>query len=170
MTNSPAQISYRDGYKFQLAEPYIILTSLSQDRYVGNEFTSLSQSGVLYIKSGYAWDGATGTLNTPDILRGSLVHDALYQLMREGFLDPALWRDAADRELQSICIEDGMMYACAELVYQAVHLLGESFAQKSAERPVLFAPAPEIVGGESVGTDIRSKTISPERSSGENSA
>ena len=47
-------------------------------------------------------------LKTPHPTGGSLLHDALYQLMREGLLDHTLHREAADRILQSLCREDGM--------------------------------------------------------------
>jgi predicted HicB family RNase H-like nuclease len=36
-----------------------------------------------------------------------LVHDALYQLMRENYPDLNIHREAADRILQKICKEDG---------------------------------------------------------------
>ncbi|SDW60248.1 DUF1353 domain-containing protein [Nitrosomonas oligotropha] len=80
-------------------------------------------SGVLTIKKNYAWDGASGpVLDTQRIMRGSLVHDALYQLMREEHL-PQKARENADWLLREICIEDGMSKFNADLVYLAVTCL-----------------------------------------------
>jgi hypothetical protein len=38
-------------------------------------------------------------------MRGSLVHDALHQWMRDEGLPEERWRDTADRELQRRCLE-----------------------------------------------------------------
>jgi len=67
---------------------------------------------------GYAPDGPSGpTLDTANFMRGSLVHDTLYQLMREGLLNHNLPREAADRILQSLYREDGMLALRAWWVY-----------------------------------------------------
>jgi len=68
-------------------------------------------------------------------MRGSLVHDALYQLMREGAL-PIVYREEADRLLRRICIEDGMSRLRAAWVLRGVRLGGAS----SAAPDLLTAP------------------------------
>ena len=68
-------------------------------------------------------------------MRGSLVHDALYQLMRDGYL-PLKTREYADWLLREICIEDGMSKIRADWVYMGVDLFGES----SAKPDLLRAP------------------------------
>jgi hypothetical protein len=41
------------------------------------------QGGSLHIRAGYAWDGASGpTIDTKAMIKASLLHDALYQLIR----------------------------------------------------------------------------------------
>lgn len=68
----------------------------------------LYSDGRLVIAKDYAWDGPSGpTINSESSMRGSLVHDALYQLIREGLL-PASLKPTCDWELAEICIEDGM--------------------------------------------------------------
>jgi len=43
--------------------------------------------GGLLIKAGYSWDGPSGSaIDTKNFMQGSLVHDALYQLLRENIL------------------------------------------------------------------------------------
>jgi hypothetical protein len=103
-------ISYRSGYKYQLAATYTHTLPAEFQPYLFNcedEFLSI-RNGCLVIAHGYAWDGPSGpTIDTKNFMRGSLVHDALYQLMRQGVI-PRRCKDAADRELQRMCIEDGM--------------------------------------------------------------
>jgi len=92
-------------------------------------YINLTTGGVLTIKQGYAWDGPSGpTIDSADFMRGSLVHDALYQLMREGYLDRDQCRDAADRLLQAICIADGMSQVRAKWVYEGVQHFGAASA------------------------------------------
>ncbi len=76
-------IKYRSGYKYQLAEEYQVKVSVTPKNNVKTDFIELSTEGMLVIKRGYAWDGPSGpTIDTPNFMRGSLVHDALYQLLR----------------------------------------------------------------------------------------
>lgn len=135
------KILYRDGYKYQLAKTYSTMVGVKPhvDALVGG-FVWLKTDGFLTIKEGYAWDGPSGpTADTPDSLRGSLVHDALYQLMREGGLD-GKWREQADKELRRICLEDGMLPARAAVWYDAVRLFAGGAASPKNAKPVLEAP------------------------------
>lgn len=119
---------YRAGYKYQLATDYSVQTSLRPSKNISHGFITLTRSGLLTIKAGYAWDGPSGpTIDTKNFMRGSLVHDALYQLMREGLLDLG-WRETADQELRRICLEDGMSDIRAWWVYRGVRLCGEQSA------------------------------------------
>lgn len=135
------RILFSAGYKYQLYQPYSLALPIRPDHHIVTEFIELDTDGLLTIARGYAWDGPSGpTVDTPNFMRGSLVHDALYQLMREGHLDAGLHRETADSLLRSICIEDGMSHLRAALVYQAVRKFGASCATASSERPILSAP------------------------------
>lgn len=80
--------------------------------------------GLLHIKEGYSWDGPSGpTWDTTNFMRGSLEHDALYQLIREGQL-PRSVRRVADLRLFNVCREDGMSLFRAGYVYLAVRVFG----------------------------------------------
>ncbi|MDF5607407.1 hypothetical protein P3745_24975, partial [Vibrio parahaemolyticus] len=49
-----------------------------------SSYLSLSEQGLLTIKKGYSWDGVSGpATDTRNLILASLVHDELYQLMRE---------------------------------------------------------------------------------------
>jgi hypothetical protein len=134
-------ILYRGSYKYQLVRDYEVQTDILPPMMVDEEFIKLDLSGKLRIVDGYAWDGPSGpTIDTPDFMRGSLVHDALYQLMRDGHLDEGAWRDKADRLLEQICLEDGMSHFRAEYVYQGVRLFGAPSADPQDAKAPIEAP------------------------------
>jgi hypothetical protein len=134
-------ITYKGGYKYQLKQSYSIAIPVKPEAAIVTEFITLTADGMLFIKSGYAWDGPSGpTIDTLNFMRGSLVHDALYQLMRERHLDAATYRAKADRLLQEHCKEDGMSSIRAWWVYQGVRLGGGPAVEPDLERQLTKAP------------------------------
>jgi hypothetical protein len=132
-------IKYRDGYKYQLHEDYKTVVSIRPSRKIIHPYITLDIGGTLSIKAGYAWDGCSGpTWDDKTNMRAGLVHDSLFQLMREGLLDLG-WRQEADRELYRICKEDGMWQIRAWTYYKAVRAFGESSAAWQSPK-VLTAP------------------------------
>lgn len=140
-------IHYTKGYKYQLKETYHVLIDIKEQHdmaaLLGDKHCTLidlCSSGKLSIKRGYAWDGPSGpTLDTKSFMRGSLVHDALYQLMRERGLNQS-YRKYADELLKEMCVEDGMSKIRAWLVYCAVRFAGAPSADPKNKREVLTAP------------------------------
>ncbi len=121
------------GYKYELMETVKIPTKLSHTTIAIESYFSLWENGDLWIHRDYAWDGPSGpTLDTKTFMRGSLVHDCLYQMMREGFLDRK-HRKYADQLLRQICLKDGMNRFRAWYIYQAVRIFCKksSFPRKS---------------------------------------
>ena len=119
------KIIYKSGYKYQLQENYTVFTDIIPERLINTEYLILTLNGLLTIRRGYAWDGPSGpAIDTVNFMRGSLVHDALYQLMRDIYLDSKKHRESTDRLLQKMCIEDGMTKLRAWWVYQGVKLFG----------------------------------------------
>ena len=100
-------IFYKKGYEYQLERDYTTYVGFD-GKWGGNDFVWLNPSGFLLLKRGYAWDGPSGpAIHTPNFLRGSLIHDALYQLIRLKVL--ALEdRAEADLILKAAVLEDGM--------------------------------------------------------------
>jgi hypothetical protein len=133
-------IKYRSGYKYQLAEDYQIMLMYHPDKDIKTEYIEFNDIGVLKIKEGYAWDGPSGpTIDTRNFMRGSLVHDALYQLIREDYL-PFKFKEFADKELRRICLADGMSRFRAWYVFKGVKDFADKAAMPSSEKQVLIAP------------------------------
>jgi hypothetical protein len=140
MKSSKPKIHYRAGFKYQLMTGISLLTPICGDwDTVHNQWVQLTSSGRLTISPGYAWDGASGpTKDTKDSMRASLIHDAFYQLMREGLLDLS-YREDVDNYFWYLLREDGMNYVRAWYWWRAVR----RFARRAAAgdpRPVEIAP------------------------------
>lgn len=130
-----------DDWKYRLCEEYAIQTKLRVEGYIHTAFISLSPSGVLTIKKGYAWDGASGpTIDTKSTMRGSLVHDALYQLGRLKLL-PENGKALADKLFYFILKEDGTGRFRSWYYWRAVVLFGNSaYTSQGPKKKVLVAP------------------------------
>jgi len=90
----------------------------------GITLARLDTSGVLAVHRGYAWDGPSGpTIDTPDWMDASLVHDIFYQLIRNRQL-PLRKRRLADIEMHRILIASGMPRVRAWYSYWAVRIFG----------------------------------------------
>lgn len=131
------QACYRElhRYKYELMEPYTHHTDICGHAYE-SRYLRLVADGILEIRGTYAWDGPSGPApDVPCLMRASLVHDALYQLIRLEKL-PFSYRDRADRILQAIARADGLSRPLAALVYWAVRLCGKSCAKPGSESPI----------------------------------
>lgn len=132
-------IAYRAGYKYQLDDHHFEQTAL-RGHEINESYLRLDPNGLLTITKGYAWDGPSGpTIDTRSFMRGSLVHDALYQLIRLGHLGHNS-RLHADELLREICRQDGMNPVRAWWVYHSVRIFGRPATMPSATRPVQRAP------------------------------
>jgi len=135
-------IRYRSDYKYQLAEGYEINISIRPKADIKTEFTDLDTAGNLKVKRGYAWDGPSGPVaDLEENMRASLVHDALYQLMRNKHLNARTHRRAADREFREICKADGVSSRTANLWYKVLRRLGKPAASPKNKKKVARAPS-----------------------------
>lgn len=131
-------MKYKKGYKYKLAEDFKIKIMYNPRIEIDLFLIKLDLEGNLFIKKGYAWDGPSGpTIDTKTFMRGSLVHDVLYQLMRMKLI-PLEHRILADKELKDICRKDGMNYFRVWYVFKGVRMFGE----KSAEKQIQIYEAP----------------------------
>lgn len=78
-------VHYKTGYRHQLVRDHVQPTGIVPVAPGGNDFVQLTVDGLLLVRAGYAWDGASWpAINTRSFVRPSLVHDAFYQLLRLG--------------------------------------------------------------------------------------
>ena len=127
-------MKYRKGYKYQLVEKY---TAAVSGFLRGTDIRANSHIWIdadrLVMGEGYAWDGPSGPVrDRRKLMRASLVHDALYQLIREGLL-PTSARDKADRLFQAMCVDDGVSRPVAWAYYKALRVFGRRAATKPRE-------------------------------------
>ena len=122
-------MKYRSGYKYQLVETIYYETKIKGYLFK-TKFIDLDLDGLLTIRGGYCWDGPSGpTIDTDNFMLGSLIHDALYQLIRRGHL-PSTYRLRCDDILQEICLDEGMCKFRAWYVYKGVRYFGGSAIKK----------------------------------------
>jgi len=124
-------------YKYCLSQDIRVYTPVI-GKNVSARYFDLSPAGVLIGKAGYHWDGASGpTLDTPNSMRGSLVHDIFYQMLRDGQLingeyskrDHQRLRKIADKLIYTICRTDGMPAWRARAWYWGVRMFGAKYTK-----------------------------------------
>lgn len=139
MTDGFNQIEYEAGYKYKLKKRACFITDILPSDDIKTDFIKLSKSGILFVEPGYAWDGASGpTIDTKSSMRASLLHDALYGLMRDKLLSGEPIRRKADMQFYILLKKDGMLKIRAKVWYRSVR----RWAKKSSVtgRKVLTAP------------------------------
>lgn len=109
--------------KYETTSTYVCQTGIYWFR-VAKPKMELDENGNLIIGSGFRWDGPSGsTIDTPDFMRASLVHDALYRMMMSGAL-PSHRRKKVDDLFHSHLVEDKMPRWRAWYSWAAVRLFG----------------------------------------------
>lgn len=133
-------IRYSEGYKYQLEALYACETPVTGTLIEDDLFT-LYESGLLVIRRGFAWDGASGpTFDSKSSMRASLVHDVFCICMRDGRLSYEKWQDTVNEFFRQQCIEDGMWHWRAGLWHAAVELADAGNPDQGRDRVVLTAP------------------------------
>ena len=135
------RISYRSGYKYQLAKDYGQQINIKPTTDIDTDFIKLTKGGTLTVKKGYAWDGPSGPVaDTKEHMRASLVHDALYQLMRNSYLNTQGHRKKADKLFAVMCEEDGVWSPIAKAYYWALQEYGKPSAKPESKKRIQKAP------------------------------
>lgn len=136
-------IRYRADYKYQLANDYKITISIRPKSDITTDFIDLDAQGNLLVKKGYAWDGPSGpVIDKEENMRASLVHDALYQLMRNKSLSSRTYRKTADQIFKDICKQDGVSNLRASAYYKALRKFGKPAANPQNKKIIHRAPKP----------------------------
>ena len=66
---------------YELTAPLVCLETGIEGYYFKNEVICLEYDGCLTLSTGFRWDGRSSAIDTPNTLRSSAIHDALYELI-----------------------------------------------------------------------------------------
>ena len=140
-----SSFEYRNNWKYELRQPhqhqlhFVLPGTGGQSKNASDNGQPLikieTENGAgkcvaIHFETGYQWDGPSGpTIDTCNAMRASLVHDGLYQAIREGWLEQRA-RKRADREFHRILKKDGMIFWRRWLWYWGVRLFAANAAQK----------------------------------------
>lgn len=101
------------GYRYQISKPVTIPVvsktlreALADTDNVSHPFYQIRGREV-WAKEMYAWDGATGAVNTDDLIVPSLIHDIGCQAINDGRVSRDL-RKAFDKEYYAQCLLYGV--------------------------------------------------------------
>ena len=131
-------MKYSKGFLYQLVEDIYIETPLTvvNPWVIDTTFISLHPNGVMIIRAGYAWDGASGpTLNTDNSMVPSLFHDAAAQLMRQGLL-PQEMLSSVTAHFDYMVKARGMSWLRRKMWQRGLWLTAGSFANPENAREV----------------------------------
>ena len=121
---------YQQGYKYKLAFDERIEVPFRDKiplEFYDNGFI-MYDYGWLLIRKGYAWDGTSGPIiDTKNNMFPSLVHDAWYQLLREGGM-PQSTKVYADRWFGDLCHERGTYKIITDVYVEGLILYGSKAA------------------------------------------
>ena len=103
-------------YKYVVTEDISVPHPLLEGYKVDRPYYNI-KDGVATAKEGYHWDGASGpTIDTPNTMLPSLIHDIFYQSIRAGAI-PSEDRITGDKILYDLLIQEGMSKLRAKLWY-----------------------------------------------------
>ncbi|MDA0780762.1 MAG: DUF1353 domain-containing protein [Rickettsiales bacterium] len=106
-------------YKYRILEGFQLQTEIIPPKAIKSNFSSLSENGLLRIEKGFCIDGATGGLDTEDVMRGAVIHDAFCNWQHQGLLDVE-HRKEVDKLFRKTLLEDGVSDFRAGYMYAAI--------------------------------------------------
>ena len=116
----------RVDWKYVLERPFRHELAFDLPTWWQGTLYAIHGDRTVSVDPGYAWDGPSGpTFDTGNSMRAALIHDVLYQAIREGGL-PASYRRKADREFRRILKADGMTLLRRLAWWLAVRLFGST--------------------------------------------
>ena len=120
-------MKYSKGYKYQLEEMLIVKTTIYPDEIIDYSGIRLLNTGILILAKGFAWDGASGAIDTENSMKAACCHDAFYKLLRQGLLRLS-YRPLIDQFFYEELLKAGMCKIRAKLWLRAVRKLAEKAA------------------------------------------
>jgi len=98
----------------------------------GTKFTiNLLPDGTLTISPGFIWNGPTNFYPYHSMMRGSCVHDGIYELLSSKVkaLDMKTAKPIADQLLYDLLVEDGCTKFTAYIAWLTVHTVGRFYME-----------------------------------------
>ena len=127
---------YTKGYKYRTSESIAVMLPIFPEKELCSDakMITITREGLLFISAGYSSDGPSGpSIDTDNFMLGSFVHDALYEMLRQGKFDSVAVtndydgvlthesiRKIADDVLYYICKVKGMSKLRRWYVYRGV--------------------------------------------------
>lgn len=125
--------------KYLIAQDVHIQTDIKPASSVITRYVNLTTEGVLTLKKGMPTDGPSGpTIDTPNVMTPSLVHDGVYMLLRLGAI-PQKFRKPADLLFYKMLRANGVSRVRARVFYWGVRAFGSRYAKKRDKPKVLTA-------------------------------
>ena len=138
---SQGHIYYGGGYKYQLRRNAVAESKIRLDKLINHEYFAISVDGVILVRRGYAWDGASFiAVDDPGTIYASVFHDAGYQALRLKLLDE-VWREELDLMYEALCKEGGVNRIRAKAHYVALRIGGGYYnSRPESDYPTRVAP------------------------------
>ena len=117
--------------KYVLDESFKEIIPFKSPKEIITSYAMLDVDGYIVIDSGYEWDGASGpTIDTDNTMDGSLVHDIIYQFLRErrfgskNWIQRAILRHQADKCIYTMLVNNKMSRFRAWYWYLSLRVAG----------------------------------------------
>ncbi len=137
----PGQVEFSESYPYKLQEDVCVQTKIQHGKRLitENELASLDKNGLLRIKKGFIWNGANVIPDTRSNMFAALVHDALYQIMRDyqenmGDIDREEFRESADKLFLELWIKNGGGFF-AKRCYSILRRAGSRYTSRKRKPP-----------------------------------
>jgi hypothetical protein len=116
--------------KYIIVKAYIYVDQLLKDLPDFDHKFFSKRGDTLIIRVGYCWDGPSGpTIDDETNIRASLVHDALYQALKERLIPYSFGnRRVSDKIFRSILKADGMGFVRRTYYFFGVRGAGALFS------------------------------------------
>ena len=106
-------------WKYRITKSFSLQTDINPSDIVRTNFSTLTTTGRLYIHKGFCWDGASGAMDTKNIMRGSCLHDAGCNWYLQGLITDEM-RGQFDDLFYKLIKKDGMSDLRAGYIIKAV--------------------------------------------------
>ena len=131
-------MKYQKVQGFRVAETWEYQTQIATDRIIRTEWVDLVE-GLLIMKKGFCFEPSGPTIKTKSIQQGCCAHDAIYFLIRNGYLE-SYWKEAGDDLMREVHLGDEVAKIRAGYFHWFVDKLGDPSIDPRNRKSILTAP------------------------------